>query len=249
MKTVSIHSHKGGAGKTTLGLCLAKLWAAEGMRTCVVDLDFVGSGIEGAIFLGRSPEMLVNDVLVHDAEPNLETLVGLYTDETIQDPPLGVILNAGRPLIAAEEDPRQPKKPNREEAVTAQSMSGIDGPFVDALERLLAELARAEYERCVLDCHPGLFEVSLGVFAAKYVDARVLVSTTDVSHFWGTIQEVNWDLLAKSELLEHGIRRTVLAINRADPERFPVFERICDEAGWDPRIGAGFDSIRLLRHF
>ena len=51
MKTVSIHSHKGGVGKTTLGLLLCKYYARFlGKKTCFIDFDFQAPGLRGAYF-------------------------------------------------------------------------------------------------------------------------------------------------------------------------------------------------------
>jgi len=46
MKVVTVHSHKGGSGKTTLGVSLAQQLASSGKKVCLIDLDLVGPGVE-----------------------------------------------------------------------------------------------------------------------------------------------------------------------------------------------------------
>lgn len=240
LRTLSIHSHKGGAGKTTLALALAKAWSVAERRTCVVDLDFVGSGLEDAILLKR-PRERVEPVLLYGEPAILDELVGSYSDRDIRERPIGLVLNAGRPLAANPDQAAEVEGPTRDEAAVAAGLEGMDGPIRDGLRRLLAALAEAGYERCILDCHPGLFEVSLSALQAPFVDARMLVSTTDASHFWGLFKELNW--LRYRWGLETALGRSMLVVNRADPERFPDFAAVRKEALHDPRIEAEFATV------
>ena len=59
MKTIAIHSHKGGVGKTTVALLVAKQAALLGQKVCVIDLDFIGSGIADLFAITALPDEYV----------------------------------------------------------------------------------------------------------------------------------------------------------------------------------------------
>ena len=247
LRAISIHSHKGGAGKTTLALALAKAWSQAGRRTCIIDLDFAGSGLEDAVRL-RKPKMRVDHVLFRGKAVDVDALVGTYRDRDIKQCPIGVIINAGRPMVQNEEDVLSPPGPTRDQSVVAAGLEGMDGPILAALKDLLAGLEAQGYERCILDCHPGLIEVSLAVFEASLVQVRILVSTADAPHFWGLVKEANWyRLLARRQgrrESEKAFKQSVLVINRADPKHFETFDDLFDMATEDPRFGVEFTTVR-----
>jgi MinD-like ATPase involved in chromosome partitioning or flagellar assembly len=78
MKLISIHSHKGGAGKTTIALLTAQAQFKSGARVCTVDLDFLGSGLEAVV--DARPQAYLDDFLVKlPSDPSRPTVSSLIT--------------------------------------------------------------------------------------------------------------------------------------------------------------------------
>lgn len=189
MIKISIHSHKGGAGKTTLALALAKLWAQEGKKVCVIDLDFIGSGLEYTLSLKRGKKTITDYILdsMKGLNTNAEEILCNYRDNEIPQGRLFFILNTAHTL----EFFGSPDKKAR-----MNQIMGMDGSDLHIRKRLTDIFMFLEKKKgidfCLLDCHPGLVEISLIVAEAEFVDAKLLVSTTDITHVWGTIREAVW---------------------------------------------------------
>src|SRR5579885_3579748 len=66
MIRLTIGNQRGGVGKTTTAVTLARLWAERGLRTLLVDADPQGS--IGSI-LKIKPELYLNDFPVEQAPP------------------------------------------------------------------------------------------------------------------------------------------------------------------------------------
>ncbi len=97
MKTIAIHSHKGGVGKTTIALLLAKQAAASGAKVCVADFDFIGSGMTNLFALQEKPRHYLDYFFL---EPNpydfeIGQLLGSYTDRELGKRKLRVMCNLG----------------------------------------------------------------------------------------------------------------------------------------------------------
>ena len=97
MQLVSVHSHKGGAGKTALVLMMARHLAEHGKKVCLVDLDFLGTGVWPTI-KASLPHRYLGEVFVAAAGsrsyPPLEDLLGFHRIGAKVEP-IGLILNAG----------------------------------------------------------------------------------------------------------------------------------------------------------
>jgi len=98
MKVISIHSHKGGAGKTSLTLMIARRLALAGHKVCVVDLDFLGAGIDPAIKMTK-PRHYLEELLLASpgsaSAPKPRDLLGQHHIGPGVEP-IGVILNTGQ---------------------------------------------------------------------------------------------------------------------------------------------------------
>jgi CO dehydrogenase nickel-insertion accessory protein CooC1 len=242
MRVLSIHSHKGGAGKTTLAMLLGKRWLERGHEVCIIDLDFVGPGIEDAVRI-RKPQKTIEEVLFLRRRVKLQDLLGEVTASGKKlDRPLHVMLNAGHPLVTEPVDDAEDITTS-ELSAAAGYIEDADGPFCHELRRLLDRLEREGFRRCILDCSPGLRGVSRSVFDSSFVDVRLLISTTDAPHFWGVHREILWYLFTAGEEGEarraRGARaaRCVLVVNQTNPEFFGSYDDISTLAADDDRVG------------
>lgn len=66
MRTIALHSYKGGTGKTTLITNLAALYAQEGFNVCLIDFDLYAPSL--SIYFNKTPEMYINDLLGGDCD-------------------------------------------------------------------------------------------------------------------------------------------------------------------------------------
>src|SRR5437016_13235543 len=75
VRSIAIHSFKGGTGKSTISANLAAALALKGKRVGVMDMDLEGPGLH--VIFGLDPYELpftLNDVLVNGAQPERAAL-------------------------------------------------------------------------------------------------------------------------------------------------------------------------------
>ncbi len=65
-KSLTLHSYKGGTGKTTLISNLAALYAKEGKKVCLLDFDLYAPSL--CTYFRKSPTCYINDLLKGEAE-------------------------------------------------------------------------------------------------------------------------------------------------------------------------------------
>lgn len=207
MKKVAVHSQKGGVGKTTISLLLAKYAVTQGLQPCVLDFDFIGSGMANLLALEKKPSKYVEDYFLHGRphEYDVESLLGLYTDTQVRPKGIPVVLNTGRGL------PRGEKA--KQEIRLEDDMLGMaaNEPHYQEIrtktEVLLGLLEKRGFTMIVVDCHPGLSLVSETV--RGLVDLNVYVTTPNRSDCFGLLREVNLRKLDSPQAL--------LVVNRAEP--------------------------------
>ncbi len=61
MKTIAIHSYKGGTGKTSIAVNLAVIYAIKGKNVCILDYDFRAPSLQ--IIFKENPRFWLNDFL------------------------------------------------------------------------------------------------------------------------------------------------------------------------------------------
>ncbi len=216
MKVISVHSHKGGAGKTTLTLMMAKAQAMAGKRVCAVDIDFIGSGFEHLLDV-PAPAKYLDDYITQDPGspqlPKIEEMVTSYSDQDLRKRSLDLIFNsAGSRMNNLPLG--QPKAVRILQSIAPrQDIAGR------AVVSLLMKLSEKGYDLVLLDCHPGLAHLSESLLRignrSEYGEHVFLfVTTANRAHFYGLINELN--TLAS---LEYGRlfnpKLSVLCLNRA----------------------------------
>lgn len=194
-KIISIHSYRGGTGKSNTSANLAATYAAMGKRVAVVDTDIQSPGIH--IIFGLSeeappPPFALNDYLHGNCDIEQAAM-----DVT---PYLGTRLSGQLMLI-----------PSRTQASEiARVIKGYDvGLLVEGYERLLAELG---LDVLLIDTHPGLNNETL--MSVSVSDAEAIILRPDYQDYQGTAVIV--DISRKL-----GVPNLVLVANKI-PKSIPI---------------------------
>jgi len=173
-KIISVHSFRGGTGKSNTTANLAALMAAEGMRVGVIDTDIQSPGIH--VLFGLEEEDMkfsLNDYLwgkceiqqtAHDVTSNLgEDLPGDL-----------LVINKGQIFLI-------PSSIKAGE-ITRVLREGYDvGLLNDGFHKLVEEL---NLDVLLIDTHPGLNEETLLSIAIS--DGLVIIMRPDQQDFQGT---------------------------------------------------------------
>jgi len=246
MKVVSIHSHKGGAGKTAVALLIAGALVRRGRRVCVIDLDFMGAGIDPAIKLSKPKRYLEEALMAAPGsrdEPRPADLVALHGIEGSPQP-IACILNTGR----ATSGTRKTKYSDLHKRILNMlELEDNTGFIENGLTRLLDKLAEG-YEYVLLDCHPsltGVSEVAFRIEMARPVDesAVFLAATADRAHVYGLLKEMNRRSKAKDKTLRPENMALVINMVEEDAKERPYrstldsFAMLGEELERDPVVG------------
>ena len=186
-KIISIHSFRGGTGKSNTTANVTALLASSGLRIGVIDTDLQSPGIH--VLFGVDEEKLtpsLNDYLWGKCE----------IEEAAQDvtPLLGVPISGQIFLVPAIMKPGE---------ITRIVNQGYDpGLLSDGFHRLLDEL---KLDILMVDTHPGLNEETLLSIAVS--DARAIIMRPDKQDFQGT--SVTVDVARRLD-----IGRMVLVVNK-----------------------------------
>jgi MinD-like ATPase involved in chromosome partitioning or flagellar assembly len=163
-KIISIHSYRGGTGKSNTTANLAATLGAMGPRVGVVDTDIQSPGIHVILGLDYEPEHSLNDYLNGECE----------IEEAAQDMTkyLGDGITGKVFLIPS----------STKASDIAQIIKGYDvGVLVDGYEQLITEL---ELDALIIDTHPGLNNETL--MSVSVSDALAIILRPDYQDYQGT---------------------------------------------------------------
>lgn len=187
MKTIAIHSHKGGVGKTTIALLLAKHARTSGSAPCVVDFDFIGSGMTDLFALERRPRRCLDHYFL-DPDPcafDVEQLFGHYTDPDLHEKKLLVMCNLGDGLPGEKNGCAEMRSD-----MTAMVANERRYREIQSKTRILHnKLEEGGVDLLIIDCHPGLGFVSETV--RPLTTLNVYVSTPNRSDCFGLLKSLN----------------------------------------------------------
>uniref|UniRef100_A0A7C3IYB0 AAA domain-containing protein n=1 Tax=Candidatus Methanomethylicus mesodigestus TaxID=1867258 RepID=A0A7C3IYB0_9CREN len=188
-KFITIHSYKGGTGKSHLAANLAVIYALQGKKVCLLDMDFRAPTLQ-IVFEPKNVKRYINDVL--NSMANVED--GLV-DCSNKIEGKGTLF-VGFADFSSEAIRDMISKGKKWEA--------------EALHRILSMrkeiLERLKFDVCIADTSPGIQYSSINAVVAA--DVAVVVSTLDDSDIAGTSKMI-------SELYEVFQKKTVVIINKA----------------------------------
>lgn len=165
-KIISIHSFRGGTGKSNTTANISVLLAAEGMRVGVVDTDIQSPGIH--VLFGLEP-----DEMKHTLNDYLWDKCGIAEAGHDMTPHLGKEIKGKIYLIPSSMEASEIARVLRE---------GYDvGLLNDGFQDLLEEL---DLDMLIIDTHPGLNEETLLSIAIS--DFFILIMRPDQQDIQGT---------------------------------------------------------------
>jgi MinD-like ATPase involved in chromosome partitioning or flagellar assembly len=196
---ITVHSYKGGTGKTLLSVNLATILANSGKKTCLLDLDFSAPSLH-TIFKTGKTEYWINDYLNRACE----------IDKVLKDCSFNCVAK-GKMFVGLA-------NPSSE---AIRDMSSKDRKWeMDALGRLLSLknslIEKLNFDYVIFDTSPGLQYSSIN--AVVSADAVLVVTTLDRSDMEGT-QRMTHDLYRLFE------RKTAVILNKVPFDFLPLKKR------------------------
>lgn len=209
-KTVSVHSFRGGTGKSNTTANLTALMAAQGYRVGVIDTDIQSPGIHVLFGLNEEQvELTLNDYLWGECE----------IEQAAYDVTPGLGELSGRVFLIPSSI-----KPGE---ITRVLREGYDpGLLNDGCQRLIEVL---DLDMLFIDTHPGLNEETLLSIAIS--DALLIIMRPDQQDYQGT--GVTVEVARKLE-----VPRLLLVVNKV-PQSYDseqVRERV--EAAYKAPVAA-----------
>lgn len=194
-KCISIHSSRGGTGKTLLATNLAILYAKKGFNVALLDLDF------------RAPSL--SSIFKNVKKPSGECNLNIYLDGRCSPEAVTVDVAKeyslpGKFLVGFA---------NPEVYAIRAMMEKSKSWEVSAVKRLFSLRSKLFNEMdinyCIYDTSPGVQYTSIN--AAVSADLSVIVSTLDSLDLLGT-QNILFDLYDEFE------KKSVIMLNKVLPE-------------------------------
>ena len=226
MNIVSIHSHKGGSGKTTIAIGVAAILSRDN-KVCLVEADIVGAGLEYSIGFTPRGKYLNHFLLPHRSKgikEEIEELLIEIPGDWIESGKLFVI-----PCTASD-----PRLIDRTSGL--EERERIRGELITKLADLVEVLQNDfKFDYCIFDCSPGLSGMSISVLRTTLENdgVTIFVATPDRSHIIGLFQELQ--LFQDAKVISG--KRTILVINQVPPEP-ELIDRFSDINGLSKAIAA-----------
>jgi len=179
MKILAVTSGKGGVGKTTLSLNIARQLSLSSFRVLLVDFDIHNKG-SSALFLGR----------VNDSSPSVISVV--HSSDTFDPARVPELANSVRPIPLTGDGliiflpAARPR-----EMVLWRHFVAPNERIVAFWRSLLTRIAESyRVDIVLIDCYGGID--SLTVAAAGIADDTIIVNEPDVITFSGTLLLYNY---------------------------------------------------------
>jgi cellulose biosynthesis protein BcsQ len=214
MKIASVHSHKGGVGKSTFSLFYAKYLAqVKKEKTCLIDLDFQAQGLR-SIYLRRYLEYDFFN-LIQAEEENKQNIIERIAVKYEDIDELFFIANFFRPQMENHEQNDIKRK------MYLKLVNEIyTGEIIHNLNRVIKYLQNQKFENVILDCPPGLVLLSEEVIK-EIKTVPVFITTANIISFIGLFQ----NLLSMMPVWKLTLSHLHIIINRI-PEGFELYETL-----------------------
>ncbi len=208
---ISIHSYRGGTGKSNTSANLAAIFASQGKRVAIVDTDILSPGVH--VLFG-----LKEDDIAHSLNDYLWGKCSI--EQAAQDVTARVATNiTGRMFLV----PSSMKAGD----IAKVLREGYDvGLLNDGYQRLLKEL---KLDVLLVDTHPGLNEETLLSIAIS--DSLVIILRPDSQDYQGTAVTVSVARKLGVPKLNLIVNKTPPTFNMAEVKRRVEASYGCDVAG------------------
>ncbi|GEM_PF-3153881 len=199
MKLISLHSHKGGCGKTTIAVLLATIYARQGKKICLLDLDLPAPSIQYSVKV-ESKEF-INTYFAdltgrEQRKKNIPDYIAVHRENDLE-----------MHFILANPEREAIERSNQN--ITLDLETDV---MKDRIEEILEYMKNNNYDYCILDLHPGFYALSKTVIQSINTSGSIiLVSTLDRSHVEGTLR-IKGDLQGKIFCVDQ--KRIFLCMNR-----------------------------------
>ena len=183
MNVFSVHSHKGGVGKTTFSLFLSKYLAQiKKEKTCLIDLDFQAQGLRST-YLRDNLQYDFSDFLLADEKEKKEIAVAIPVKHQDMDN-LYFIANLFKPGEGIETQLDILKK------IYIKLVNEIyTGEIMDNLAELLKHLEKEGFKNIVIDDHPSLILLSEEIIK-QVKTVPVFITTPNIVSFVGLFKNI-----------------------------------------------------------
>jgi CO dehydrogenase nickel-insertion accessory protein CooC1 len=204
MNIYSVHSHKGGVGKTTFSLFLSKYLAqVKRQKTCLIDLDFQAQGLRSA-YLRKNLKFDFSDFLLAEDKKKEEITQQIaIKHEDIEH--LYFIANLFKPHEDIQTQLDILKK------IYIKLVNEIyTGEIMDNLKELLKHLERKGFKNIVIDDHPSLVLLSEEIIK-EIKTTPLFITTLNIVSFVGLFKNI----LERSDTWKINVSELKIIINRA----------------------------------
>jgi len=174
MKILAVTSGKGGVGKTTISLNIARQLSLCGLRTVILDFDIHNKGTTG-MFLDKVADSSSSIISIVEKSRNFTKTLA---KEIADDLDLIKLVEDGSLLLVPAAKPR--------EMVQWSRFVAGNEEIVTFFREFIAELTKTQkIDVVVIDCYGGID--SLTVAAAGIADDTIIVNEADLITFSGTL--------------------------------------------------------------
>lgn len=190
---ITVHSYKGGTGKTLIAVNLAMIYASRGKNVCLLDLDFRAPSLSSTF--KNKKQYWINDYL--DKICKIDRVLNDYTPNYIEEGKLFVgLANPSTEAI------REMASKNRKWEMEAL------GRIINLKTSLLD---KGLFDYVIIDSSPGIQYSSINAIIAA--DLVLMVTSVDRSDLQGTQRTIN-------DLYDIFEKKTGIIINKVPPTIF-----------------------------
>ncbi|MHA1989452.1 MAG: tyrosine-protein kinase family protein [Candidatus Hodarchaeales archaeon] len=189
MHTIVSHSAKGGTGKTTITLNIARELVEQGKKVAVVDFDLSGPSFSYLFPLKHENDPYLNDYLL-DSTINITKLLKDYKIENSNK-------NPNLSLIYSNPNPSQSKVYKQLLQIFAMQPKDL----VPRFKQVLFELNKLEYDYVLIDNSTGVNQISL--LPLLFMNTSLILLRPNVYGQGGTKSVLNEAYLKLKDITEN----------------------------------------------